>query len=93
MVELFLRSRHPSLFAPVVFYYPKVFSVSFSNLTEELNPAGEGTQHAVLLIGFGSEAGKNFWIIKNNWGKRWGMSANVKIARPSSLTGKFETMT
>jgi hypothetical protein len=32
------------------------------------------------------------WIIKNNWGKRWGDADYAKIARPSSLTGKYETM-
>ena len=59
---------------------------------KELNPEVETTHHAVLLIEFGGEAGKNFWMIKNNWGKQWGDAGFAKVARPSSLTGKSEMM-
>jgi len=37
--------------------------------------------HAVLLIGYGTENGQDFWLVKNSWSTFWGDFGYVKMAR------------
>merc|ERR1719238_887019 len=48
---------------------------------------GYNINHAVAVVGYGSEGGKDFWLIKNSWGPFWGEGGFIRMKRGTGHCG------
>jgi len=56
------------------------FQLYSNGIYYESSCSTSALDHAVLIIGFGSQNG-DYWIVKNSWGTGWGMSGYIWMAR------------
>lgn len=44
--------------------------------------------HAVSLVGYGTENGKDYWIMRNSWGTDWGEKGYMKMEKNVDKSGR-----
>ena len=55
------------------------------------SPTGKNTTtHSALVVGYGKENGREYWIVKNSWSSLWGEHGYIKVAMKDDLCGVTE---
>jgi C1A family cysteine protease len=72
---LFKGHKSMIFYAHGVYYEPEC-----KNKPDELD-------HSVLLVGYGTLNGKDYWLVKNSWSTYWGNDGYVLMAQQDNNCG------
>lgn len=76
-------------YGPLVVYYfvdnnfKQYKSGIFSS--KDCNAEEGNINHAVLIIGYGNEKEKNYWLVRNSWGEKFGEKGYFRILRDAKM--------
>ena len=52
-----------------------------SGIYNGCNQKNPDIDHAVVLVGYGEEAGEKYWLVRNSWSPSWGEKGYIRVKR------------
>jgi len=59
----------------------------YHSVPNKIHQEWEQVDHAVLLVGYGEEDGKKYWLLQNSWGEDWGEKGYFRMLRGQDESG------
>jgi cathepsin L len=60
------------------------FQLYKSGIYDEASCSARNLDHGVGCVGYGSENGVNYWIVRNSWGESWGENGYIRMVKDKS---------
>ena len=66
----------------------QLYSKGIYNPSEQAcDSSSSSMDHGVILVGYGSDGGLDYWIVRNSWGEDWGESGYMRLGRGHNACG------
>lgn len=61
--------------------FTNILVMVLSNIYNDPRRNSSELNHSVVMVGYSTENGKDYWLVKNLWVKNWGIDGYIKMSQ------------